>query len=366
MKFQVPCTNVLALHLSHTMQVDEIYMRRCLQLATQGGGWVSPNPMVGAVLVHGDRMIGEGFTQPYGQEHAEVICLQSVDEADLHLIPHATLYVSLEPCNHYGQTPPCSDLILRHKIQQVVIGCVDPFEKVNGSGIKKLQEAGVHVRIGVLEKECVELNKRFFCFHQKKRPYIILKWAASANNQIAESNFAAVAISNEMTNRLTHKWRSEEAAIIVGTNTALHDNPSLTTRHWKGKNPTRLVIDLQLKIPKTHRLFSEEAKTIVLNAVESSVASNIYYEKLDAEKPFLQNLVDVCLKHQLSSLLVEGGTKLLQTFIDADMWDEARIIVNTELQIENGIEAPHLKNESLQEHFFIHKDEIRLYENKTN
>ncbi len=347
------------------MQMEETYMNRCLQLAAKGSGWTSPNPMVGAVLVHEGRIIGEGFTQPYGQSHAEVQCLQSVAASDMHLISQATLYVSLEPCNHFGQTPPCTSLILAHNIKQVVIGCVDPFEKVNGSGIKKLQEAGVKVMVGVLQNECIDLNKRFFCLHQKKRPYIVLKWAASANHKIAKSNFGAVAISSKATNRLTHKWRSEEAAILVGTNTALFDNPSLTTRNWTGKNPVRIVVDKQLKIPESHQLYDGAVKTIVLNHKKSKHEANVFYEKMDANKSFLQNLMDVCLEHKLSSLLVEGGSQLLQTFIDAQLWDEARVIVNEQMEIETGgIEAPILQNELLKETFSMQTDRISIYEHK--
>ncbi len=347
------------------MQMEETYMNRCLQLAAKGSGWTSPNPIVGAVLVHKGRIIGEGFTQPYGQSHAEVQCLQSVAASNMHLIPQATLYVSLEPCNHFGQTPPCTGLILAHKIQHVVIGCVDPFEKVNGSGIKKLEDAGVHITLGVLQNECIAMNKRFFCFQQKNRPYIILKWAATANHKIAKSNFEAVTITNKLTNRLTHKWRTEEAGIIVGTNTALYDNPSLTTRNWMGKNPVRIVIDKQLKIPQTHQLYNDEVKTILINEVKSKHEANVFYEKMDASKSFLQNLMDVCLQHKLSSLLVEGGTQLLQTFIDADFWDEARVIVNEQMEIETGgIEAPILQNELLKETFSIQTDRISIYEHK--
>lgn len=215
--------------------IDETYMQRCLDLASKGLGSVSPNPMVGAVLVYENRIIGEGYHEQFGQAHAEVNCINSVQESDTHLIPQSTLYVSLEPCSHFGKTPPCSNLIIDCKIPKVVIACRDTFEQVNGKGIDQLKAAGIHVQVGILEKEAIQLNKRFFTFHSKKRPYVILKWAQSSNHKIANADFSRVLISNSFTNRLVHKWRSEEDAIMVGPNTALHDNPGLTTRNWPGK-----------------------------------------------------------------------------------------------------------------------------------
>ena len=242
-------------------------MQRCLQLAAMGAGHTAPNPMVGAVLVYADRVIGEGFHRQYGGPHAEVNCINSVTKDDLPLLAKSTLYVSMEPCSHFGKTPPCTDLIIEKKIPTVVIACRDGYHKVNGKGIEKLRAAGINVIVGILEREALELNKRFFTFHQHQRPYIILKWAQSKDGKVAPLNLPAgrqvphsggnleqskgkrLLISNEVTDRLVHKWRSEEAAILVGTNTALQDDPALTTRFWPGRDPVRLVIEMELKLP---------------------------------------------------------------------------------------------------------------------
>ena len=339
-------------------------MQRCLQLAQLGAGSVMPNPMVGAVLVHNHMIIGEGYHQQYGQAHAEVNCINNVKEADRHLINQSTLYVSLEPCNHFGKTPPCTDLISKHQIPEVVIACTDPFEKVNGSGIKKLQAAGIKVIEGILKEEAAELNKRFFTFHKKQRPYIILKWAQSSNLKIANENFEAIKISNEITNRLVHKWRSEEAAILVGTNTALHDNPALTTRLWPGKNPVRIVIDRQLKLPAHLQLFDGSTATIVINTIKQAESTNTFFYKIAEEENLLTALMNLLYHQQLSSLIVEGGALLLQSFIDAGLWEEARIITNNELIIDNGIQSPVLKNNKLITTEHLLSDSIQVYTNK--
>ena len=236
------------------MDPDDIYMYRCLQLAGKGAGHVAPNPMVGAVLVHNDRILGEGYHQVYGQAHAEVNCINSVLPDDVPLIPDSTLYVSLEPCAHFGKTPPCADLIIKKQIRKVVIGCRDPFKEVDGKGIERLKAAGIEVISGVLEAACTDLNKRFFTFHTFNRPYVILKWAESANGKISGSGNERVFISNAWTNTLVHKWRSEESAIAVGTNTAMLDNPFLTTRLWPGRNPVRILLDKKLIIPRSHNI----------------------------------------------------------------------------------------------------------------
>ncbi|MEO9004999.1 MAG: bifunctional diaminohydroxyphosphoribosylaminopyrimidine deaminase/5-amino-6-(5-phosphoribosylamino)uracil reductase RibD, partial [Ginsengibacter sp.] len=307
-----------------------------------GMGYVAPNPMVGALLVYEQKVIGEGFHKKYGESHAEVNCIKSVNAENKSLIERSTMYVSLEPCSHYGKTPPCADLILENKINRVVIGCKDINEKVSGRGIRKLQEAGVNVVTGILEKECVELNKRFFTFHQKKRSYVILKWAQTADRKIGSENEKRVFISSEYSNRLVHKWRSEEAAIMVGTHTAIKDNPSLTTRLWRGKNPMRIVIDKNLKLPLTLNLFDAESSTIVVNTIKDSSEKNIRYIKIDDG-----NLLDQMLKQlyesEVQSILVEGGTKTLQSFIDKGFWDEARIITNEKMSLGKGIDSPKLK-----------------------
>src|SRR5687767_13525023 len=248
------------------MSSTEEYMQRCLQLARLGAGSVAPNPMVGAVLVSDDRVIGEGWHQQFGKAHAEVNCFDSVLPGNRELVAGSILYVSLEPCAHFGKTPPCTDLIIKNKIRKVVVGCRDPFKEVNGKGIEKLKAAGIEVETGVLENECKEINKRFFCFHEKHRPFIILKWAHTADGKMGfESSTDRLFITNEYTNRLVHKWRSEESAVMVGTNTALRDDPELTVRLWTGASPVRAVIDRELKLPASLKIFDGQYPTIVFN-----------------------------------------------------------------------------------------------------
>lgn len=326
--------------------MDELFMRRCIQLAELGRGSVSPNPMVGAVLVHEGTIIGEGYHQKYGEAHAEVNCLNSVRDENKKWIQHSTLYVSLEPCAHFGKTPPCTSLIIQHEIPKVVIGCQDIFKEVAGKGIQLLQNAGVKVTVGVLEKECQEINTRFFTFHQQHRPYIILKWAQSINGKIGSLSGKRILISNALSNRLVHKWRSEEDAILVGTTTALKDNPSLTTRLWKGNNPIRVVIDTSLKIPQDVTLLNEEAETIIFNLLKEGMEKNIRFVKLE-EVNFLPSLLQSLYELNIQSVLIEGGAKTLQSFIDHSLWDEARIITNTKLLMEEGVAAPELKESEL-------------------
>jgi len=342
---------------------DQPYMYRCLELAKLGAGHVAPNPMVGAVLVYEDRIIGEGWHKEYGKAHAEVNCINAVKEENRKLIPLSTLYVSLEPCAHFGKTPPCADLIIANKIPNVVIGCRDPFEEVNGKGIEKLKAAGINVESGILEEECTLLNKRFFTFHTKKRPFVLLKWAQSNDGFIAGENSNRLLISNENTNRLVHKWRSEEAAIMVGTNTALHDDPSLTTRLWPGPSPVRLVIDMNLRLPGSLKVFDGSVKTIVFNTVKQEEKPNLSFIKLDKEKKFIPQLMDALYKLKIQSVLVEGGAALLQTFIESSVWDEARVIVNNELTIGRGLPAPVLKNEQLVTEEKISTNTISYFRN---
>jgi len=330
--------------------LHEHYMQRCLDLAKLGAGYTAPNPMVGSVLVYEDKIIGEGYHKKYGEAHAEVNCISSVAVNCRHLINISTLYVSLEPCAHYGKTPPCSDLIIKNKIPKVVIGCEDPFNEVNGKGIAKLRSAGVETIVGVLEKKCRDLNKRFFTFQTKQRPYIILKWAQTANKKIAVSDNKRLIISNILTNRMVHRWRSEEAAILVGTNTALLDNPELTNRFWTGNNPVRLVIDKNLKLTENAKIFNQKAATIIFNLYkmtlnfDSELVSQVYYFKLDKSKDFITQIINCCFRLNLTSILVEGGTQLLQHFIDEGLYDETRIITNESLKVENGLNSPELKN----------------------
>ena len=337
-------------------------MHRCLQLAKLGAGNVAPNPKVGAVLVYENEIIGEGYHQQYGQVHAEVNCINNVSDAHQSLIEKSTLYVSLEPCAHYGKTPPCADLIIKNKIPNVVVACRDSYEEVDGKGIQKLQQAGVNVIVGILEKEALELNKRFFTFHRKQRPYIILKWAQSKDAKIARHDFSALKISNDITNRMVHKWRSEEAAILVGTNTALHDNPSLTTRLWKGNNPVRLVLDLQLKLPLSLHLFDGSVKTIVFNQVKHEEENGVTFYKLSSGEDIISGLLNALYRLKIQSVLVEGGARLLQSFIDQNYWDEARVITNEQLIIESGINAPELKESNLVSINKATGDQVAFYQ----
>ena len=335
------------------MNQHELYMHRCIELARLGAGYVAPNPMVGSVLVYENMIIGEGYHRQYGQSHAEVNCINSVKEENKHLIEKSVIYVSLEPCAHFGKTPPCADLIIRHKIPTVVIGCRDPFEQVDGKGIEKLKNAGITVITAVLENECKELNKRFFTFHTKQRPYLILKWAQSKNQKIANADFSRVLISNAYTNRLVHKWRSEEAGIMTGTNTTLVDNPSLNTRNWTGPDPVRLIIDMNLRLPSTLQIFDQNQKTIVFNAYKHEDRQNLLYYKLDKGVPVVSSVLKACYQLQIQSILVEGGTRLLQSFIDEKVWDEVRIIENSQLIIDDGLQAP-----VLSDHLFTASENI--------
>lgn len=326
-------------------------MSRCLQLAQLGAGNVAPNPMVGAVLVHQDRIIGEGYHRQYGQPHAEVNCLNSVAAENKSLIPFSTIYVSLEPCAHFGKTPPCAELIIKNKIPKVIVGCRDHFEQVNGKGIEKLRAAGIEVEMSRMEKECEMLNRRFFTFHRRHRPYIILKWAQATNGFIGnKSGKERLLISNDITNRLVHRWRSEEAAILIGTNTALADNPSLTNRLWKGKNPIRMVIDRKNILPESLAIFDGQAETIVFSEVPKPSFGKNTFTVVDKNKSILPQILDYSYTHNIQSILVEGGRQLLQSFIHEKLWDEMRIITNTQLYISNGIAAPELTDNCIVSH----------------
>ncbi|MBA2250442.1 MAG: bifunctional diaminohydroxyphosphoribosylaminopyrimidine deaminase/5-amino-6-(5-phosphoribosylamino)uracil reductase RibD [Chitinophagaceae bacterium] len=324
------------------MKEHESYMWRCLQLAKLGEGSVAPNPMVGAVLVYNNKIIGEGYHQKFGAAHAEVNCINSVSESNRQSISKSTLYVSLEPCSHFGKTPPCTDLIIKLAIPVVFTGCIDIYKEVSGNGIKKLQHAGIKVITGVLEKESIDLNKRFFTFHGKQRPYIILKWAESLDKKIA-GRHGRTKISNEITNRLVHKWRSEEAAIMIGTNTALADDPLLTTRLWPGANPVRIVLDMNLHLPHNLKIFDKEIKTLVFNKTKQEEDGNLVFLKIENDN--IPGIVMQSLfKYGIQSVMIEGGAKLLQSFIDSGLWDEARLICNEELTIGEGINSPVLKS----------------------
>lgn len=335
-------------------------MQRCIELARKGAGFVAPNPMVGAVLVYKDRIIGEGYHQQYGQAHAEVNCINAVKEDDKEYISRSVMYVSLEPCTHFGKTPPCADLIIQHKIPKVIIGCRDPFKEVDGKGIEKLKEAGIDVQTGILEKECRELNKRFFTFYTQHRPYIILKWAQTADRKIANGT-ERLLISNELSNRLVHKWRSEEAAILVGTNTALADDPSLTTRLWNGPSPVRLVIDMSLRLPSSLKVFNQETRTIVFNTIKHEEDDNMLYYQVTEDVSLVHQVLNALYQLKIQSVLIEGGARLLQSFMDEGMWDEIRMITNRQLTVGSGLAAPIFDHARKEEEFELADDIIEIY-----
>lgn len=324
------------------MTADEQYMFRCLELAQKGAGTVAPNPMVGSILVHRGRIIGEGYHKAYGGPHAEVECLASVAKTDRQFISSSTLYVSLEPCSHQGKTPPCADMIIRERIPEVVIGCRDPFPLVNGSGIGKLEAAGTVVKQHVLESEAIMLNKRFFTFHQQQRPYIILKWAQTLNGMIAGKDKERLQISNSLSSRLVHQWRSAESAILIGTETALIDNPRLTSRIPGGKNPVRLVIDRNLRLPKGLHVFDSTAQTIIFNTRLEERVGNLYYCRLEEGNDLLPGLLNKLYSLGIQSVLAEGGKKLHESFIHSGLWDEIRRISSAETYALQGYHAPEL------------------------
>ena len=347
------------------MNSHEKYMKRCLDLAVKGLGNVAPNPMVGCVIVYDGEIIGEGYHQKFGDSHAEVNAINSV--RDKEFLKKSTLYVNLEPCSHFGKTPPCADLIIEHKIQNVVIGSIDSNILVSGKGIKKLEDAGVSVIVGVLEADCRKLNKRFFTFQEKKRPYIILKWAQTSDGFIdvkrnEESTSKPVQISNSDSKKLLHLWRSQEQAIMIGTNTALFDNPQLTVREVKGKNPLRITIDKWLRIPKHFNLFDKTTPTLVFTASEEQSQTNLEFIKIDFEQKIIPQVLNELYKRNIQSLIVEGGENILNSFIDANLWDSARVFISDK-KLEKGVNAPVLKlNPVVKEN--ISGDKLLFYVNQ--
>ncbi|EDM43279.1 riboflavin biosynthesis protein ribD [unidentified eubacterium SCB49] len=315
-------------------------MFRCIQLAKKGLGYTYPNPLVGSVIVVDDKIIGEGWHLEAGKPHAEVNAINSV--TDEKLLEKATIYVSLEPCSHFGKTPPCADLIVTKGIKNIVIGSTDPNPKVAGKGIIKLMQAGCKVKVGVLQKECDALNKRFFTFQTKKRPYIFLKWAETQDGFIApktRNEQAPVWITNKYARQRVHQMRAAEQAILIGTNTALADNPSLTTRDVIGSNPIRVLIDRQLKVPKTAAIFDEQAKTIVITEKSAENTETVHFECVDFNKPLAHQICEVLFKHEIESVIVEGGAQTLQTFISENLWDEAHIYKGA-VSFTEGTKAP--------------------------
>jgi diaminohydroxyphosphoribosylaminopyrimidine deaminase/5-amino-6-(5-phosphoribosylamino)uracil reductase len=345
------------------MKQDNIYMQRCIELAQLGIRDVYPNPMVGAVIVHEGKVIGEGYHQHYGEAHAEVNAVNSV--RDKSILKEATIYVSLEPCAHHGKTPPCADLLVKHQFKKVVIGCKDTFSEVAGKGIKRLEENGIEVLVGVLENKCRVLNKRFFTFHENKRPYVILKWAETQDgfiDKIRTDNTQEINwITQPETKTLVHQWRSEEQAILIGSTTALNDNPSLTVRNVKGKNPIRILIDRSLKVNSKTAIFNSESTTIILNELKNEELGNLKYIQLSDFSA--KSILDTLYKENIQSVIIEGGTKTIQHFIDENLWDEARVLVG-KTTFNEGIKAPELTIRP-KSHAKFYGDTIYHYQNNT-
>ena len=322
--------------------VDEKFMLRAIELARFGMGNVSPNPMVGCVIVHNNTIIGEGYHREFGKSHAEVNAINSVKNKEL--LKESTIYVTLEPCSHYGKTPPCSDMILRFGIPNVVVGTVDPFDQVAGKGLEKLRKGGCKVLHGYLGNECVALNRRFFTFHQEKRPYIILKWAQTADGFIdidrsKEQYGQPTWITNDLSRIAVHKMRTDEAAILVGTNTARKDNPSLTVRDWIGKSPLRLVIDKEMKLPAGLTLFDQSIPTIVYTSKDISIKNNLEFVHIPFNGNELDQILNDLYERGIQSLIIEGGQILLNSFIRRNIWDEARVFIG-KCNFHDGVKAP--------------------------
>ncbi len=341
---------------------EKKYLHRCFQLALNGIGNVAPNPMVGAVIVYEDSIIGEGFHMQFGEVHAEVNAISNAIENGFeNLLSESTIYINLEPCSHFGKTPPCSDLIIKHRFKKVFVSNQDPFPEVSGSGIDKLIAAGIDVTTSILEAEGYEVNKRFFTFYQKNRPFIILKFAQSVDGFIAAENPTAEnrKISNELSNKLVHQWRSEESAILVGTSTASIDNPSLTVRNYSGKNPTRMVIDKECKLPLSNSIFNKEAPTLIFNNKKDEVKENLEFIKIDFTKEILSQINQTALDKKILSILVEGGSKIHQQYIDLELWDEIRTI--TAPQHFNGGTKSATFIGKIKDEFNLGKDLIKIY-----
>lgn len=353
------------------MKIHEKYIKRCIEIAKNGLGSTAPNPMVGCVIVHNGKIIGEGFTSSYGGNHAEINALNSV--WDKSLLTKSTLYVTLEPCSHFGKTPPCADAIVRYQIPKVIIGTMDTHNKVSGKGIEKLRVSGCEVIVGVLENECRAHHKRFFTFHNKKRPYIILKWAQTTDGFIApetKTEQKPVWITNEISRQLVHKWRAEEQAILVGTNTVLLDNPGLTVRDWTGKNPIRVVLDKDLKLSEKLQVFND-AETIVIcdekhstkfKSMEGTTAhSNLRFLDWSLKDIIASQICAILHQQSIISIIIEGGKQTLKTFIDENLWDEARVFIG-KANFYEGVKAPILSGKLISEKK-IKEDTLKVYVN---
>lgn len=341
------------------MQNDKLYMQRCIQLASQGRGFVAPNPMVGAVIVHNDLIIGEGYHQQYGEAHAEVNAINSVKNTSL--LIDSTIYVSLEPCAHFGKTPPCVNLIVKTKFKRVVIGSLDPNPDVDGKGVSILEMANIEVTKGVLEKECKELNKHFFISHKTKRPFVFLKWAQTSN-KLMNDDFKQSWISCPEAQTVVHSWRSEHQAIMVGRKTIESDNPSLTVRRVKGKNPIRIVIDPNLSLKNDFKIFNKDSKTIIINLIKNKIEGDIQFVQL--EKIDTVSILDLLYKLDIQSVLIEGGKETLQSFIDSNLWDEAKVITSPKTFL-SGTPSPEITTKQTSSSLFF-DDTITHFINKNS
>ena len=339
-------------------------MHRCLELAKEGAGKVSPNPMVGCVIVHRGVIIGEGYHEKYGEAHAEMNAINSVGNQEL--LKNSELYVTLEPCAHYGLTPPCSNLIIEKQIPKVLVGTIDPFAEVAGKGIERMRKAGIDVQVGILENECREINKRFFTFHEKKRPYIFLKWAQTNDGFIdidrsSEQYGQPFWITGGEGLKRVHQMRAEEDAIMVGTETALKDNPSLTVRHVNGKNPIRIVLDNQLRLPKSLNLFDYSTPTFVFNSLKNQSDRNLTFIQIDFNENVPYKIMDELYRQNIQSVIIEGGKQLLESYLKIGLWDEAFVFVGDK-EFHSGIAAPQ-SPEQLAHFEMLGKDELYIYRN---
>jgi diaminohydroxyphosphoribosylaminopyrimidine deaminase/5-amino-6-(5-phosphoribosylamino)uracil reductase len=343
----------------HPHHREEHFMKRAFELASRGQGYVSPNPMVGCVIVYDDTIIGEGWHQKYGEAHAEVNAVEAV--VDKEMLKESTVYVNLEPCSHFGKTPPCADMLISHSVKKVVVSNLDSNPLVAGEGIKKLRSSGIEVITGILETEGHYLNRRFFTSIHDARPYVILKWAETADGFIARENYESKWISNDFSRQLVHKWRSEEDAILVGTRTASHDNPTLNVRNWTGRNPVRIVIDRFLRLSNKLHLFDGKQKTICYNVMRHEEHENLLLVRI-GEEGFISNLLQDLSKQKIQSVIIEGGSQIINSFIDLNLWDEARVFVSP-ISFEKGIAAPAMHGNLVSEEF-VGNDVLRFYSNQ--
>jgi len=340
------------------MKTHEYFIEKCISLARKGILNVSPNPMVGCVIVYDGEIIGEGYHKEYGKNHAEVNAINSVK--DKSVLKNSILYVNLEPCCHHGKTPPCTDIIIKYNIPKVVIGCIDTFSKVSGQGIKKLKNNSVEVIYGVLEKECIELNKRFFCYHIKKRPYIILKWAKSKDNFIAPINQEkSFWMTSDESKKLVHSWRAEEDAILVGRKTVEADNPSLTVRECEGKNPIRIVIDKELSLNEKSNVFDDQAETIIFNNIKTAIIDKTTYLKAEFNN-LNQDILKQLYNRDILSLIIEGGAFTINSFIENGLYDEIRVFTTNKV-LENGIKSPNIPEIKNSKKITINNDKLEIY-----